>query len=610
MRSACGAVRAAVGIALVGLSGAWDAAVAGPRVGMITIEGKPADRPGPFDWLASSEKNSTLASLVKALDRAGAIDDMPGVLIKLRDAELGRAQVEELGAAMDRLKGKGKGVFVFSDQYGPSELLLASHASRVYAQQGAPVMLSGLHMEEMFLADTLQWAGVKANMVQIGDYKGASEQIARSSPSEKWSQNIDGLLDSIYANMRAELKAGRGLSDEQLDAAMRDLWLADSDAAKRHRLVDDVIDFPAIREQLKDAVRSGDAVDLDAEALAPKKKSSLDMGNPFAMFSLFSKKPDHKPKGPTIAVLHIDGAIVDGDSKDGGLFGGGGSVGSRTIRNAIEEILDEEKIEGVIVRIDSPGGSATASEIIWQGLRRLASKKKVWASVGGMAASGGYYCAVGADKIYVNPSSIVGSIGVVGGRLGMDGLYKNLKVGVRTRSRGPMADMFRSTTEWSPEELATVKRKMTETYDQFTSRVKAGRPGIDLATTAEGRLFTGDKAVPLHMADKVGGLEIALADLAKELELSKYDVLDYPGPKSLEEVFEDMFGGIGVRSPVGGASLPGSMLMPRGEMGLDAVGKAVFGTRAWREVSRAMQGTLLLRDHPVILMTPSVFVFE
>lgn len=630
------ALRASTCLTLAALAGlAAPAAYASERVALITIEGKPAEKPGPFDWLApeAADKNPTLRSLVASLDRAAKMDDLPAVMIKLRDAELGRTQVEELGAAMSRAKAAGKKIYVFSDAYGPTELLLASHASKAIAQKGAPVMLGGMHMEEIFLADTLAWAGLKANMVQIGDYKGASEQMSRSAPSKEWSQNIDQLLDSIYANMRGELKEGRGLNDAQLDAAMKDLWLGDSDDAAKHKLVDEVIDFPTIKAKIGSdlGVAAADAdeeIELDPDALASAKKSSIDMSNPFAMFSLFQKKPDHEPKGPTIAILHVDGTIIDGDSTEGGLFGGSSSVGSRTFRNAIEEILIEDQIKGVIVRIDSPGGSATASEIMWQGLRRLAEKKKVWASVGSMAASGGYYVAVGTDKIYVNPSSIVGSIGVVGGRIGMDGLYKHLRVNVHSRSRGPMADMFRSTTEWSPEEVATVRAKMTDTYNQFTSRVTAGRKGIDLKQTAEGRLFTGDKAIGLKMADKVGGMDDAIKDMASELALSKYDVMDYPGPKSLEEILEDLFGGLGggnAHAPAGklfaaAAGGDATALQSLGAMisnsnngslaGINLLGREVFGPAAWPQVSRGIQGLLLLRDQPVVLMTPSVYVFE
>lgn len=511
------------------------AAVAAPKVGLLEIEDAPLASPSPLSFLGGDQQ-PTLLELVKAIQAVGNRSDLDGLLIRLKDANLNMTQVQELGEAIAKVRAEGKTVQVFAESYDQTNLALASYANEALVQNGGPVSLPGVHMEQMFLADTLSWVGLKADMVQIGAYKGASETMARNAPSPEWDQNINQLLDSLYANMRTQLKAGRHMNDARLDDAMKVAWMADGADAAKVGLVDRTVDLASLSEDLGSAY-SG-TVTWDSNLL-PLQSSKMDASNPFAMLAMLSKKPDHTPKGPTIAVLHIDGAIIDGDSKGGGMFGGEGSVGSRTMRRAIEDILEQDDIKGVVVRIDSPGGSATASEMIWQGLRRLASKKPVWASVGSMAASGGYYCAVGTDKIYVNPSSIVGSIGVVGGKISMAGLYDLAKVRVFSRSRGPAAGMFRSTTDWTPEELAMVKAKMTDTYKQFTQRVTAGRKGIDLATTAEGRLFTGDKAIGMKMADAIGGLDTTIGALAKSLDMGKYDVMHYPAPKSLEEVIQD-----------------------------------------------------------------------
>jgi protease-4 len=283
-------------------------------------------------------------------------------------------------------------------------------------------------------------------------------------------------------------------------------------------------------------------------------------------------------------------------------MGGEGTVGSRTIRRMIEDLIEEDLIKGVVVRINSPGGSATASEVIYQGLKKLSGHKPVWVSVGSMAASGGYYSAVGGQKIYVNPSSIVGSIGVVGGRISMDGLYKMLKVNVVDRSRGPRAEMFRSTSPWTAEEIATIKSKMTETYEQFTDRVAAGRPGIDLSKAAEGRLFTGDRAIELKMADKIGGLDEAIRDLAIEVGVEDPDVMHFPGPKSIPEMIEEAFGEFASMPSVGGG-----VASPL--KGIDAAGRELFG-ESWTQVRQGMRATLQLRKEPVLLMTPSVLMVK
>jgi protease IV len=442
----------------------------------------------------------------------------------------------------------------------------------------------------------------------VGDYKGASEQMARSTPSPQWDQNINQLLDSMYANVRKPLMVGRNLDGAKLDEAMKVTWLADSADAKGVGLVDSVIDLPMLSSHLKDAY--GKQVTWVSNVLRGTESSSaMDFSNPFALLTKLGQKPDFTPTSDTIAVVHITGPIVDGESSGGGgLMGGGANVGSRTIRNALEDIRKQDLIKGVVMRIDSPGGSATASEIIWQGVKRVAEKKPVWVSVGGMAASGGYYIAVSGDKIYVNPSSIVGSIGVVGGKISMQELYSKFKVNVVGRGRGPMADMFASGTGWDDQDKALVRAKMTDTYNLFTKRVSAGRPGIDLSKTAEGRLFTGDKAIGLGMADKVGGLESCINDLASSLSLDEPDIQHYPAPRPFEEVLKESLGGIVQAPGVQVRQRPGAIGPATGQ--LLSVVREIMGDNAYRQIDAELRGFLQLRDERVLLVSPRALIFR
>jgi len=459
-------------------------------------------------------------------------------------------------------------------------------------------MFPGLFMQEMFLGDTLRWAGLEPQLVQIGDYKGANEMFMNAEPTEAWNENVDQLLDGLYAQMRTEMREGRDLTDEQLDEAMRRAWLANAETAIEVGLVDAAVDLPTLDDYLAAADGGSREVEWLTDLVDQGSGLELDPNNPLAAFQMLSalmSPPKYRPHGPTIAVLHIDGPIIDGDSTPGGVMGGA-QVGSRTIRNALEDILAEDDIKGVVVRIDSPGGSAIASDVIWQGLRRVAEKKPVWASVGSMAASGGYYVAVGADKIFVNPSSIVGSIGVVGGKISPAGLMSKLRINAVGRGRGPMADMF-SLEPWTSEQLGAVRDKMEETYELFVDRVRAGRPGIDPSKTAEGRLFVGDKAIDMHMADEIGGLDEAVGALAGELGMSSYDVMDYPAPKTLSEMLEDAFGSF-VSAPAVGSELaaPAAML------------REIVGPEAWPSVRDNVEGLMELRKEPVLLMLPRAIV--
>lgn len=584
--------------AIAGLGAASLALGAPKRLAWIEIEGSPAARPGPLAWLEGPNAKPTLAELVGAIERVAKNGRHDGIVLRLREPELNTMQVEELGAAIRRARAAGKKVHLFTEIYGPTETLLASYVDEALMQEGGALTLPGIYMEEMFLADTLAWAGAKADFVQIGDYKGAAEALTNSAPSPQWEENITGLLDGMFASINEQIRTGRGLSAEALEKAMSEAWWASGARAQALGLIDGEMDRLALDDHLEAAYGEFEA---DANVLR-SGAGAMDMSNPFLMLESLISPPDRSPTRSTIAVVHIDGAIVDGESTPAG-FMGGASVGSLTIRKALAEIEASPLIKGVIVRIDSPGGSAIASESIWQGLRRVAESRPVWISVGSMAASGGYYIAVAGDKVYVNPSSIVGSIGVVGGKVAMGGVYDHLKIRVTSRSRGPQAGMMSSVSAWSPAQRALIRQRMQETYDLFTKRVEGGRPGIDLAKTAEGRLFVGERAIDLKMADEVGGLSDAVSGLAAAVGLREgsFDVMDYPAPPTLQELLEDAFGRFGI-----GASAPHAV-------GLDVLAGAareVVGPSAWPALRDAASALMQLRKEPVILVSPRVLIFR
>ncbi len=584
-------------VAMVGLVHTAQAQEGRAKVAYLEIEGALPERGAPMGVLFGKPQ-PTVRSVIETIDDAAGDDRYEVLVVRLKDAELSLTQAEEIGAAIKRFDSVGeRRTFVFSEGFGTMDLVLASFADQVLAQKGTGVMLPGMLMEEMFLADTLAWAGLRADFVQVGDFKGASEMMSRSAPSPQWDLNINQLLDSMYENLREPLLSRPGMTGERLDEAMKRLWMGDANDAVAAGLIDQAIDLP----ELSATVGAGRSEPLLwSRNLLDAGESELDMSNPFALLQQLSTPPETSVDSETIAVVHINGAIVDGDSTSGGIMGGGGSVGSRTIRKALEEIRKEDMIKGVVLRIDSPGGSATASEVIWQGVRRLAETKPVWVSVGSMAASGGYYIAVAGDRIYVNPSSIVGSIGVVGGKISMEGLYEMGQVKVVTRSRGPRGAMFGSASGWDDAQKAEVRAKMTQTYDLFTSRVAAGRKGIDLGKTAEGRLFTGDNAIGLGMADEIGGIDQAIGGLAKSLSLDEFEVREYPTPPSFGEAIEEALGGF-VQAPNVGSStsITGAGLVP-------ALARQVLGERAWRQIAPSWQAFMLMREEPVLLTSPTV----
>ncbi len=575
-------------------------ALAGPSIAWIEIEGELPEQPSPLAWLEGPDAKPTLRDVVHAINTVAANGRHEALMIRLRSPELSMTDVQELGAAIARVRAAGKKVHLFTEIYGPAETMLASYVDEAIMQEGGALSLPGLYMEEMFLADTLAWAGARADFVQVGDYKGASEQFARSTPSPEWEENISALLDGLYGAMRGQISEGRGLNDEQLDRAMSEAFWADGERAVALDLIDGEIDRLDLDGHLETLYGEFSA---DTSVVRADTPGAIDMANPFALLELLTSDATRGPTRSTIALVHIDGPIIDGESESAG-FMNGASVGSLTIRKALAEIEASPLVKGVVVRIDSPGGSAIASESIWQGIRRVAETRPVWVSVGGMAASGGYYIAVAGDKIYVNPSSIVGSIGVVGGKIAMGGVYEKLKINVVPRARGPQAAIMSSVAPWNEEQRALIRARMTETYDLFANRVQKGRPKIDLSQTAEGRLFEGRRAVDLHMADDIGGVDDAIRGLAQAVGLREgaYDIMDYPAPKTLPELISDAMERFGM-----GASAPS------GQAGLDTLAagvREVVGPRAWPGLRDAMGALMQMREEPVILVSPRVLLLK
>ena len=569
-------------------------------VGYMELEGGVLERQVMSSFFLSPDSPPTLRDVTATIDDA-ADAGLDGFVIRVRNLAMSRAQIEEVGHALQNLRDGGTRVHVFTEIYGPGELMLASYADETIVQSGGAVSLPGMYMQEMFVADALRMVGIEPDFIQVGDYKGASEMMANTEPSDPWNKNISQLLDSMYEQQTGQIAAGRDMSVEQLERAMESCFFATPQTAINEGVVDAAVDRLELNNHLE--ARYGEDFEWDRSYDPSPVADMPDFANMgfFEMFGAMMEmfndvEASGGVDGDAIAVVHIDGAIVDGESSAGSLFGGS-TVGSTTIRKALREIERDDDVKGVIVRINSPGGSAIASESIWLGLRRVADRKPVWVSVGSMAASGGYYIAVAGDQIYVDESSIVGSIGVVSGKLAMRGLFDKLNINVVARTRGPRGEIMGGLDPWTASDRALMRSKMVEVYDQFVGRVEAGREGIDISRTAEGRLFTGDKAIALNMADKIGGIDATIEDLASELGLSEYAVVDYPGPMSFEDTINAMipFAAAQSQGPLSGANA--GMLL-----------REVVGPKHWPAVQDSLNAIMQMRQEPVLLTSPRTLI--
>ncbi len=565
-------------------------------VGWLELSGPLPDGQARYAWVTPDQEGATLRRVVKSLGRVARNESYAGVVIYLDEVMLNLSQVQEITEAINEVRAAGRKVLVFAEQYDLLTYLLACSADRIVLQRKGLIELTGLGVEEMYLAGLLKKVGLQADFLQVGRFKGAQDPLTRDTPSEAWSETMDRLLDDLYAWIVSRIAEDRGLGHEQVERIMTDCWTMTDEQYIERGVVDQLAGRDLI-EATGEVFGNSFVWDDLLETTGPRQE----MENPFAVFRMLFQEPQVRVRRPSLAMIHVKGPIVMGESQTDGTFGSS-TVGSKTMVDALVEARDNSKIKGVVLRIDSPGGSALASELIWQAVRDLGETKPVFVSVGAMAASGGYYIACAGQSIYASPGSLLGSIGVVGGKIILGGLYEKIGVNVHRRSRGPLGDMFNSVEPFTDPQRAALQNAFDRIYEQFTDRVAVGRGRrvSNMDAVAQGRVFTGRQAVGNGLADKIGGVETVLANLAEQVgfEPGEYDVVNLPQPKSLAEVLEELFQMPGVRAPGMGVSQ------------LIGTARAVLGERRWRAAAPVLTGLMRIQQEPILTLMPTAIVIK
>ncbi len=566
-----------------------------PLVGWLELSETLPEAPPPFAFVAPEEVGPTLSDVIDQLDTVASDDRYIGVVVFLDRPMLTLSQIDAISDALDAVRAEGKHVMAFAEQYTLGTYLLACSADTILLQRKGEVWMFGFGVEEIYLVGLLDKLGMQADLVQVGEFKGAEEPWTRTGPSDAWNQNIDALLNDLYGQVVGRIAERRGMSDDEVEQVFADsLLMSDTDYVQR-RVIDQLTDRDLIEAT---ELAYGDEFEWDETMGGPGDTARVD--NPFAMFRMLFQEPKTQVRRQSIALINAAGPIHSGESAYGeGLFGGE-NIGSQTMVEVLGDVRDNDLIKGAVIRLDSPGGSAIASEMIWQAIREVGETKPVFVSVGSMAASGGYYIACGADEVFVVPHSIVGSIGVVGGKIILGGLYDKIGVAVHRRSRGPLADMFNSVTVFTPQQRTVLEAALNRIYAQFTQRILLGRGNRigDIDAVARGRLFTGKQAVQNGLADRIGDLDDALTAMAEQLDLEPgtYDVVTMPPPMSLAEFLEKTFD---LRSrPVAV------------QVGMIEAARSVLGPDVWRSARSVLNGLMLLRHEPVLVLLPTVIVIR
>jgi len=484
-------------------------------------------------------KAPALSNLIVTLTKAAKDPTVGGVYLDLQSFSLSLSQTQEIGTLLAALKKAGKSITIFAADYETATYVLASYADTVIMPENGNILMPGVRLELMFWKNLLTKIHVQADMVQVGKFKGAEEPFTREAASPEFAAQIDGLVEAFYGQIVATVAANRKLGAPAVTAAIDEGWLTGK-RAKDLKLVDQLLNEQDVEKYLDKATPNGAEMVTDYGAA---KKEKLELNNPFAIFQLLgAEKKSNRTGQPAIAVIYADGEITgDGPDDTADMRG---VVTPALIRKAINKALHDDLVKAIVLRIDSPGGSASASDEIWQTLKAADQKKPVTVSMGRLAASGGYYIACAGRTITADPGTITGSIGVVGGKVVIKGLTDWAGLNVQPFSRGKHADLLSAQVPFSDEERQYVRQLMTETYGLFTARVQAGRGAKikSIEAVAQGRLFDGNAAVQVGLVDQVGTLTDTIGRAATEAKIDKnYQIVVYPEAKSLSDLIRDGF---------------------------------------------------------------------
>ncbi len=514
-------------------------------VAQIRLSGDMDETPTAADPLFGNSSESFKTKLER-LAKAKADANVKAVVLKIDDLKIGWGKLDELRKAIADVRSSGKKVYAYLDSADGKNLLTALACDKVAMPEGGEIMLHGIRAEVTFYKDFFEKIHLQADFLQMGDYKGASEPYMRSSMSPQFRKQLETVIDDYFEKSLVETIV-KSRPEKNLTAEQVKKWIDEGAFTTKRAKEMGLIDAIAYEDEFENQAKAETKVEgvKLARNYAKEKADDVDLSNPFAIFKLLSPPKAKSSKKPKVAVIYAVGEIVTGRGTVG-IFGGDSVVGSTTMIEAIREADKDETVKAIVLRVDSPGGSALASDLIWKEL--VACKKPVVASMGDVAASGGYYISMAAKKIFAEPGTLTGSIGVVGGKIVTGGLFNWLGMKTDIISRGANSGLESSERPWNESERAVMTRLMQDVYDQFLDKTLKGRnkAGIEmdkekLLTLAAGRVWTGRQAKANGLVDELGTLDDAVA-AAKKIagqEDKDLEILTLPHPRSIIDKLTD-----------------------------------------------------------------------
>jgi protease-4 len=476
----------------------------------------------PWMEILSDGENVGVSDIINAIESAKTDNDIKGISILNDNSDLGIAQYKALRDALESFKKSGKFVVAYANSYSQKEYYLNSVANTIYINPVGDFDFKGLSAELMFFKDLQEKSGIKMEVIRHGKYKSAVEPFLDNKMSDANREQTMSLLNSVWSSILLDISKSRTLSVAKLNEIANGLLARTPEMAKAEKLVDVI----AYEDEYHNAIRKKLKVDKDEDY---NKISIVDYAQKVATTSKSNTSSDK------IAVIYAQGEIMSGE-------GDVNTIGEGSMNRSLIEARKDKNVKAIVLRIDSPGGSALTSDLIWREIELTKKVKPVVVSMGNYAASGGYYIACNANKIFAENNTITGSIGVFGVLPNMTQLAT--KIGIYTEQ----VKTNENASEYSPfvpmdEKFKAVTQESVEhVYKTFVSHVAAGRKMTvaQVDSIAQGRVWSGSQALKIGLVDKIGGLDDAIKEAASLAKTKTYSTQNFPEfEKDINDILEN-----------------------------------------------------------------------
>lgn len=517
-----------VGSAIIGLIASGedeievaDNSVLHLRLNKPIVERETGFQVNPLDVLGSDGGVHGLVEIIQSIRHARENDKIRGIYLESQFVQAGYASLKEIRDALEDFKASGKWIVAYNENYTEKDYYISSVADEIYLNPVGALELNGLVQETIFLKGTFDKLGVEPQIFRVGEFKSAVEPFFRTEMSEANREQTNAFLNSIYGVFLDDVARSRGIERNELERISDEMLVRTSEDAERFKVISRLAYFDEVQSSMREKLELDEDDDITYINYKDYKKSIGPEGN----------------ASNRIAVIVASGEIVSGE-------GDAQNIGSDKFAGEIRKARKNDRIKAIVLRINSPGGSALASDVIWREIVLASQEKPVIASMSDLAASGGYYIAMACDTIVAQPSTITGSIGIFAVLPNVEGLL-NDKLGITTDAveTGELSNLFRVTSSLSEFEKSIIQNAIEDGYETFTRKAAEGRnmPVEQLRSVASGRVWSGVEAQERGLVDVLGSFEDAVRIAAAKADLAEgdYRLRFYPEQKSfIEQLME------------------------------------------------------------------------